>query len=390
MTADFDIEHSGLLDGLEGRARTDRAELITWLLARGFSVEQIRTSTSPMLLPAQRVMGDDGVYLSAREAAAATGLDLGLVQRLQSAGGLPRVDDPDAAVLPRADALAVGRAARFFLDLGVDDDETVAIIRVLMQGLERAAAVMRRAAYKTFARPGATEVELAMDSEEMARQAAPGIGPVIEDLMLVQLRHIFETEAVTAAERAAGSLPGARKITVAFADLAGFTSLGETLPAEELEHLASTLTDLADKVAVAPVRLVKTIGDAVMFVSPETVPLLNAVLDLVALADKAGLPSLRVGVDYGDAVSSAGDWYGNPVNVASRLTNVARPGTVLVAEAAREMVADTGDFGWSSAYSQKLKGISDEVTFFRIDSRRGDPSVARCSAPADVSDPKCQ
>jgi adenylate cyclase len=47
MTADFDIEHSELLDGLEGRARTDRAELIVWLLERGFSVEQIRASTAP-------------------------------------------------------------------------------------------------------------------------------------------------------------------------------------------------------------------------------------------------------------------------------------------------------------------------------------------------------
>ena len=161
--------------------------------------------------------------------------------------------------MPRADALAAGRA-KFFLDLGVDDNETVAIMWVLMQGLNRAAAVMRRAAYKTFIHPGATEVELAMQSEEMARRAAPGIGSVIQDLMLVQLRHIFETEAVTAAERAAGSLPGARKVAVAFADLAGFTSLGETLSAVELEHIASILTDLADKVAVAPVRFVKTIG----------------------------------------------------------------------------------------------------------------------------------
>jgi Adenylate cyclase regulatory domain len=86
MTADFDIEHSGLLDGLEGRARTDRAELILWLLDRGFSVEQIGAATAPLLQPAQRVMGDDGVYLSAREACAATGLDLRLLQRLQSAG----------------------------------------------------------------------------------------------------------------------------------------------------------------------------------------------------------------------------------------------------------------------------------------------------------------
>jgi adenylate cyclase len=135
------------------------------------------------------------------------------------------------------------------------------------------------------------------------------------------------------------------------------------------------------------VRFVKSIGDAVMFVSVETVPLLNAVLDLVALADKEGLPSLRVGVDYGDAVSSAGDWYGNPVNLASRLTHVARPGTVLVAEAAREIVGNAGGFGWSSAYSQKLKGISGEMTFFPIDSCRGNRSVARCSAPADASDP---
>jgi adenylate cyclase len=179
--------------------------------------------------------------------------------------------------LPEADALAVGRA-KFFLDLGVDDNETVAIMRVLMQGLERATAVMRRAAYKTFVHPGATEVELAMQSEDMARQAAPGIGPVVRDLMLVQLRHILETEAVTAAERAAGSLPGARQVAVAFADLAGFTSLGEALPAEDLEHIASILTDLADKVAIASVRFIKSIGDAVMFVSPETVPLLNAVV----------------------------------------------------------------------------------------------------------------
>jgi adenylate cyclase len=82
-----------------------------------------------------------------------------------------------------------------------------------------------------------------------------------------------------------------------------------------------------------------------MFVSADTVLLLNAVLDLVALADKEGLQSLRVGVDYGDAVSSAGDWYGNPVNLASRLTHVARPGTVLVAEAVREIVGQTDDFG---------------------------------------------
>ena len=54
---DTDIE--GLLEGLEGQARTERAELVDWLLGQGYTVEQIRGAVSPMLLPAGRVVGDD-------------------------------------------------------------------------------------------------------------------------------------------------------------------------------------------------------------------------------------------------------------------------------------------------------------------------------------------
>ena len=57
---DWDVEALGLLDGLQGQARQERAELIEWLLARGFDVEQIRGESSPMLLPAIRITGDDG------------------------------------------------------------------------------------------------------------------------------------------------------------------------------------------------------------------------------------------------------------------------------------------------------------------------------------------
>ena len=159
---------------------------------------------------------------------------------------------------------------------------------------------------------------------------------MVQDLLLLELRHTFETEAVNAAERAA-TLPGARKIAVAFADLAGFTRLGEALPPQELEHVASRLADLARDVAVNPVRFIKTIGDAVMLVCADPVSLLNAALDLVAIAAKEDLPRLRVGVASGEAVSSAGDWFGSPVNVASRVTGVTRAGTVLVAETARRI-----------------------------------------------------
>src|SRR5258708_11075827 len=310
-------------------------------------------------------MGEDGVYLSAREICEETGLDLPLLQRLQGAIGLPRIEDPDAAVLPRVDGEAVAYA-KVFLDMGVDPDETVAVMRVLMEGLQHAAAMMRQAAFKTLLRPGASEIDLAEASEALAHQAVPQVGPMVQALLLLELRHTFETEAVNAAERAAGTLPGARKVAVAFADLAGFTRLGEALPAEELERVASRLAELAHDVAVTPVRFVKSIGDAVMLVSFDSAPLLSAMLDLADAAAANGSPRLRIGLASGFAVTRAADWFGSPVNLASRLTGAARPGTILVPEATRDAGANAGGFDWSPAGTRHLKGVSGDVNLFRV------------------------
>jgi adenylate cyclase len=366
MATDVDIEALGLLDGLEGDARRERAELIAWLLDRGFSLEHIRASVAaPLMLPAYRVLGDDGQFVSAREICESTGIELELLQRLHCAIGLPRIDDPDAAVLPRADAEAVAHA-RFLVDLGYQPDDTVAVMRVLVESLGHAAAMMREAALKTLLRPGASEIELAQASEQLAIRAAPMLGPLMEDLTRLELRHSFEMEAVTAAERAAGLLPGARPVTVAFADLAGFTRLGEALAPEELERVANRLAELAHHVATPPVRFVKSIGDAVMLVSFEAAPLLAAVLDLAEAAATNALPRLRIGVASGCAVSRAGDWFGSPVNLASRVTAAARPGTVLASESARDAVANAAGFDWSSAGTRRFKGVKEDVKLFRV------------------------
>jgi adenylate cyclase len=366
VAEDFDIEASGLLDGLEGKARDERAELIPWLLEHGVTVEQIRAGFMPALLASRRILGDDGVYVSARETGEKTGIDLDLLQRIQRAMGMPTVDDPDAPVYLRADAEAAAFAQRF-VELGIDPDQLVQVTRTLAEGLSRSAEVMRYAALATILDPTATELEIAKNSEALLREIVPMLGPLIEETLRIQLRHMMETEAVTASERAEGQrIPGARMVAIAFADLVGFTRLGEVVPPEELEQLAHRLTDMAHEVAVSPVRFVKTIGDEVMFVSPDPVALLDAVLNLVdATEGDDDFPRLRAGIATGMAVSRAGDWFGSPVNLASRVTGAARPGSLLVSESAREAIGEDDRFTWSFAGARRLKGIKSEVKLFR-------------------------
>lgn len=146
-----ELEALELADGLRGPAREERVELISWLLANGFGFGQIRAEFSPILLPAIRRIGDDGTLTSARAISESTGVDLVLLQRLHRAAGLVRVD-PDVPQ-SRADAESVLWAARL-VEIGLDRDVVVLIVRLLMDGLNPAAAAMRRAALKAALHPG--------------------------------------------------------------------------------------------------------------------------------------------------------------------------------------------------------------------------------------------
>jgi adenylate cyclase len=353
------------LDGLVGDARRDRAELIAWLLHRGFTVDQITASLTPMMLPANRVMGDHGVYVSTQEISRMSGIELELLQQLMRAAGLPRIEDPDAAVVPLVDGQAVAQA-KYLLDIGLDPTEAVAVVKVLTEGFGRFTAMMREPAFRLLVKPGASEIDIAAAAEALARAAIPHAGPMLENLLRVQYRRMFEAEAIGVAERATGSLPGARQLSVAFADLVGFTHLGEMLVPEELEGLARRLAELAQDVVVPPVVFVKTIGDAVMLVSAATARLIEVVLELIDVAPANGLPRLRAGVAAGLAVNRAGDWFGSPVNVASRVTGLARPGTALVTDSARQSSGAPENLVWVPAGAHRLRGVPGPVELFRV------------------------
>jgi adenylate cyclase len=170
-----------------------------------------------------------------------------------------------------------------------------------------------------------------------------------------------------AALEPAGPAPaqGVRQVWVAFADLAGFTALGERLSCRELAWVGSRLTMLASEALTPRVRLVKSLGDGVMLVSRGPSALMDSIVRLVAAVDQQvdGFPPLRAGVAGGAAVEIEGDWYGQPVNVASRIAAVARPGSVLATWAVHMTLAD--EYRWSPAGSRRFKGIETPTELFR-------------------------
>jgi len=367
-----DWEAEGLLDGLESEDRDDRVALLDRLRSDGASLEELREAVRDetlVFLPAERIIGGDARYTAA-EVAEMTGVDVDLLLRMRRAHGLP-LAAPETRLFTDTD-LEATRLARGFLDAGVSADQMLAVVRVLGRGLAQAAEVMREIVLQMALEPGASESALARRYAELAGALVPMTTPIIDQMLRLHLRNLVRTEMVSAAEREAGRLPGARDVTVAFADLVGFTRLGEKVAPEELGHVADRLGEIASDVVAPPVRLVKLIGDAAMLVGDEAEPVLNAALDLVAAADTEGedFPQLRAGLAAGEALSRAGDWFGRPVNLASRVTAIAYPGSVLATREVRDATRDA--FHWSSTRPRAIKGLEDRVPLYRA--RRPEPS----------------
>jgi adenylate cyclase len=92
---------------------------------------------------------------------------------------------------------------------------------------------------------------------------------------------------------------------------------------------------------------------------------LTTVLDLEDAAEAAAFPRLRVGVAFGPAVSRSGDWFGSPVNLASRVTGAAPAGSVWVTDTARNEIGDAAGIDWSSVGPRHFKGVRADVVVHR-------------------------
>jgi adenylate cyclase len=368
----IDFEAEGLLKGTRGKARQARLELLEQLADDGVPLDDLRRAVTEdrlALLPVERVLEGEGRRFTASEVAERAGVSEELLRRNWLALGLP--DPGEEQAFTEADVDAAKRIADL-REAGLPEEGILEVSRVIGLALAQVAAASRALVAESILSGGGTEAEVGRDLAEGARFFGPMMGPLLEYVLNLHLREQVRSDVIGRAEISSGRLPGAQEVSACFADLVGFTKLGEELSPEDLGALTGRLGELASAVAEPPVRLVKMIGDAAMLVAPEPEPLVTAALDLVARseAEGEGFPPLRAGLACGPALARAGDWYGRPVNLASRITAIAYPGSVLTSNEVHDAAED--GFRWSFAGERRLKGIEGRVRLFRV--RRGEES----------------
>lgn len=227
------------------------------------------------------------------------------------------------------------RMATSLLELGVIDPDTLLVMaRAMGQGLARLAEaqvdVLRGLS-------GGMTVDGAL---EVITDTAGDVLPKLEGLVVFVWRRQFA--AAVQRSIVAAREDGMPILAVGFVDLVDFTRSSRRWDAAQLERTLERFErDVALRVTAAGGRVVKTLGDGVLWACDDPIGAAGVAMDTVDAHElDAELPSVRAGVAMGPVLVRLGDVFGQPVNIASRLTDEARPGSVLVDARVAEAVGE--------------------------------------------------
>jgi adenylate cyclase len=281
------------------------------------------------------------------EVAALADVEPSAAVRLWRAMGFPD-PEPGARLAGDLDAQAL-RTAMAFMERPGGLDNGVRQTRILAAALARITELwideMRGALDSAL--PPSAALEFALPRLDVERSTWI-LGYVHRRLLAAGLRRELTSRSTGGASA---------HQAVAFADMVGYTTLSEQLGALELSRLVETFEELAyDTVAALGGRVVKTIGDEVMFTGEEPALVIAISERLLEGSGSPEVPALRIGAEFGVAVWYEGDLYGPAVNRAARIVSQAAPGTLA---ASRTFSEGCPDSRWLPRGTHHLKGIGD-------------------------------
>ncbi len=288
------------------------------------------------------------------EVVRASGIELDYARRLWRALGFPPVADDDR-VFTRSDIEILRAVSAVVESRSVEPGVLLQLTRVTGQSLARIADAQVTAAAERMDRQRGEETSVEVARAELVDRIE-GLVPNLEHfLTYVWRRHLLAALLQLSATPSATD----RVLTIGFADLVGFTPLSLELEARELAAMVDRFEAIAyEHIPARGGRVVKMIGDEVMFATDDSVAAAEIGLALVdAHARDAALPDVRVGLASGPTLAWEGDLLGPTVNLASRLVNLAKPKSVLVSDELGAQLEDKPQFALRRLRRVRLHGI---------------------------------
>lgn len=290
-----------------------------------------------------------------------SGIDLELGLRIWSALGFPTPPD-DTPAFTEEDVVAMRTIRELLEHEYVDEDMVLQLSRGVGQTMSRLAHWLGEVWLERLAehlvKPGDPVTD---ETVAGALAASAELRPKFENLLLRGWRRQLAAVGVGALTGAASATadPGAGTATLAvgFADIVSFTRLSRRLDADGLAELIDRFeTETAAVIAAHGGRVIKTLGDEVLFTAPDAEAGAEIALRISELASGEDFPQVRVGAAHGEVILRLGDVFGTPVNMAARLTAVAHPGTVLVSPEMAEALEGAG-YVLKRLKSRSLQGL---------------------------------
>jgi adenylate cyclase len=290
-------------------------------------------------------------HLTRGQVADRAGVPLEVAEQLWRLLGFARAADDDVAFTD-ADVAAL-RLTHDLMELGIlSPGSQAALVRTWGRSYARLAEWQT-----TLLADVATEGD---DPARRLTELAGSVLPRVESLQsYIWRRHLASATGRALAVESAG-MP-VTDLAVCFVDIVDYTSQSRSLDEAELVGWLEHFEDQATGIVVDHgARIIKTIGDEVLFVADEAAAAAEAALLMTerGAVDDDRFPAVRAGIAYGGVVSRLGDVFGPTVNVAARLTSVARPGTVLADRGLHEALAEGSPYPFRRTRRASVKGYA--------------------------------
>jgi class 3 adenylate cyclase/YHS domain-containing protein/DNA-binding transcriptional MerR regulator len=381
-------------DGRDAFDATDieRIRVIQLLLRRGITIEAIaRANDEETLLDRHVELAfPDGVgpMFALDTAAARLGVDVETLCRLCQASGL--LDQGE--LLSEMDLTALA-AMKTTLDAGFPEEAVVQLARVYLDALGRVAEAESRFTHFYLHDRMRAQGMSGTDLSAAMRSSGERLLPLVEPMVLYFHRkgwvRALREDAVMHVQERMGlrddvELPGQVHMTIAFVDLAGFTSLADAMG----DHMAAQVIDRFSRIVRESTarwegRVVKQIGDAFMLVFHEPRSAVECTLAIERqTAAEPQFPATRIGIHSGQVLYREGDYLGSNVNVAARLAAEATRHQILVTAAVRTAASGLSAVKFLPLGPRRLRGLAHDVEVFEV-------SAAMETQAARLVDPVC-